>query len=231
MRLWRRLRQPGILSVVAGLAVALVLGTPAGAANITAVQIFFEFNSTDNDLGVQVFLDASAWQSLTITDPDGNTTLQIEAQGSLRTLGLTELFFESDEPSPEEVLALFKPGKYVFEGTGVDGQSLTGMATLSHDLPEPVVVIFPQDGGSVDPDDAAISWTHPNPSALAGVQVIVENVTTGVQVAAFSLPASATTVQVAPQVFAGPGKKYKVEVLALSKNGNKTIVEVPFTAR
>jgi len=231
MRLERACGNPRILSLAVGLALALVLGAPAWAGTLKVVQIFFEFNSTDNDLGVQVFLDAGAWRVLTITDPDGNTILQLEAHGSLGQLGLTEYFFESDEPSPEEVLALFQGGKYGFELTTVDGQTLRGQATLSHDLPEPVVILSPEEDGSVDPGDAVITWIHPNPNTLAGIQVIVENVTSEVQVAAFSLPASATVVQVPSQAFAGPGMKYKVEVLAISKNGNKTIVEVPFTVQ
>jgi hypothetical protein len=146
----------------------------------------------------------------------------------LGQLGLTEYFFESDEPSPEEVLALFQAGRYGFELMTVDGQTLTGQATLSHDLPEPVVILSPEEDGSLDPDDGVITWIHPASNTLASIQVIVENVTSGVQVAAFSLPASATAVHVPSEAFAGPGKKYKVEVLAISKNGNKTIVEVPF---
>lgn len=228
MRLQGGMWGAGILSVVA---VALVLVAPAWAANIKNVQIFFEFNFTDNDLGLQVFLDAPAWKSLTIKDSHGTVILEIGAQGGLGTLGLTELFFESAEPSPEEVLALFEAGKYEFEIMLVDGEILTGMAMLSKDLPAPVDINSPEEDGSVDPDNAVISWQHPKTSDLAAVEVIIENTTAGVQVAAFSLPASATMVQVPPEVLAGPGKSYKVEVLARSKNGNKTIVEVPFTTQ
>ncbi|MGH2609771.1 MAG: hypothetical protein ACRDHF_11895 [Tepidiformaceae bacterium] len=84
-----------------------------------AARIFLEFNSTDNDLGVQVLLDGDAWKRLEILDPRGRNILDISASGTLGSLGLTELFFESAEPSPEEVLGLFRAGKYEFEGETV----------------------------------------------------------------------------------------------------------------
>lgn len=60
MRRQQGVRQRGLLSVLAVVAVTLVLGAvPAWAANFKP-QIFLEFNFTDNDLGVQVFLDAAA---------------------------------------------------------------------------------------------------------------------------------------------------------------------------
>jgi hypothetical protein len=33
-------------------------------------EVFFEFNTTDNDLGLQVFLDAEGWRQVKISDPD-----------------------------------------------------------------------------------------------------------------------------------------------------------------
>lgn len=224
--------QRGTLSVVLCAVLTLLLAAgPAGAANLKNARIFFEFNLTDDDLGVQVFLDADAWRTLTLVDPGGNPILQMDAHGVLGILGLTELFWESSEPSPQEVLALFAPGQYTFEVTDVDGNTLTGMVTLSHDLPLPAVVTFPEEDGSVDPADTTISWTHPQLNQLAAFEVVVENVTSGVLTAAFTLPASATTVHIAPEALTGPGKKYKVEVIAIAKNGNKTIVEVPFSTQ
>lgn len=154
----------------------------------------------------------------------------MNATGALGELGLTELRWESDEPSPQEVLEKFPPGGYHFEVTLVGGGVLNGTDTLSHDLPTEVTIVSPEEDGSLDPDNAVISWTHPHPSQLAGFEVIVENVTSGVPVATYTLSAAATTVQVPAEAFAGPGNKYKVEVLAIHKtNGNKTIVEHTFT--
>jgi hypothetical protein len=232
MNLKRHRGPRGILSAVACVTLGLVVTTtPVPAANLNNVHIFFEFNFTDNDLGVQVFLDAPAWRSLTIMEPYGTRILQLNAQGALGVLGLTELFWESDEPSPAEVLAKFPPGRYQFEITDVDGKVHTGMAMLSHDLPAPSVVLFPEENGSVEPDDLTVRWTHPQPSQLVGFQVIVTNETSGIETATFTLPASATQVHVAPEALAEPGKKHKIEVLAISKNENKTIVEVAFTTK
>jgi phosphoribosyl 1,2-cyclic phosphodiesterase len=95
-----------------------------------------------------------------------------------------------------------------------------------------VTIVSPEEDGSLDPDDAVIIWTHPQPSQLAGFEVIVENVTSGVPVATYILSAAATAVQVPAEAFAGPGNKYKVEVLAIDKSdGNKTIVEHAFTTQ
>ena len=35
-------------------------------------QVFFEINTTDNDMGFQLFLDAEGWDRVTLTDPRGN---------------------------------------------------------------------------------------------------------------------------------------------------------------
>ena len=62
-------------------------------------------------------------------------SFEITAQGRLKELGLTELVFETDEPEPAEVLALFPAGNYRFEGRTLDQEKLVGAATLSHSLP------------------------------------------------------------------------------------------------
>jgi hypothetical protein len=68
-------------------------------------ELFFEFNSTDDDLGLQLFLDADGWKRVRVLDPARNEIVFLEAERRLAKLGITELRFESAEPSPEEVLA------------------------------------------------------------------------------------------------------------------------------
>jgi hypothetical protein len=188
-------------------------------------RIFFEFNSTDNDLGVQVLLDGDAWNRLGILDPRGERILEITAEGRLGELGLTELFFESDEPSPEEVLALFRAGNYEFEGETVEGDELEGEARLSHKLPPAPIIVTPSfPGQELDRTNTVIEWQAI--PGIAGFEVIVENEDAGAEMTV-PLPATTTRLHV-PEEFLDPGTGYKVEVLAIAENGNKTIAEREF---
>jgi hypothetical protein len=104
-------------------------------------RIFFEYNSTDNDLGVHVFVDGEDWRELEIVNPKGRTIFEVEGKGPYRELGLTELFFEGAEPNLDDVplgelLDLFPEGEYKFIGKVVDGQRITGTAMLSHAIPD-----------------------------------------------------------------------------------------------
>ena len=117
-----------MLSIFLVSAVALIL--TATASEIWAkerqseilfsrTKMIIEFNSSANegvgDVGVQVLLDGEPWQSLKIESPHGRTILDITASKSLKKQGLTELFFESSEPSLDEVpLAKFPfPGRKI----------------------------------------------------------------------------------------------------------------------
>ena len=65
-------------------------------------KLIIEHNATDKDTGFQGFIDSEGWQEMTVTGP-GGVVLEFEATGKLRTLGLTELFFETVEPENAEV--------------------------------------------------------------------------------------------------------------------------------
>jgi hypothetical protein len=207
------------------LALAIGLGAtaPAWAGEpipLDAVRIFLEFNSVDDDLGVQVFLDGEDWRLIKIKGPSGKEFLQIKAKAGLKELGLTELFFESAEPSPPEVLAVIPEGDYAFEGKTTEGDKLEGTATLSHALLEPATILTPTDD-PVDPDATIITW-----SAVPGVasyEIIIEQEDLGVE-ATIPLSAAETSLHVPPELLE-PGTQYKVEVLAIAPSGNKTINE------
>jgi hypothetical protein len=188
------------------------------------LAMFLEFNATDNDLGVQVFLDAEDWKRVRALDPEHQPILDIVTGAEFRELGLTELRFESAEPSPQEVLGLFPPGDYVFSGITLDGDKLEGIATLSHDLPPAPTIITPEEDEVVDPSNAVIRW-GPVPGVVL-FEIIVSNEESGATLD-IELPPSVTSLRV-PKVFFEPEAEHKVEVLAISASGNKTISETVF---
>jgi hypothetical protein len=213
-------------------------------------RIIIEFNSSANegvgDVGIQVLLDGEPWKLLKIEDPNGRKVLNIRASRSLQKQGLTELFFESSEPSLDEVplsdfLARFPEGKYKFKGKTIEGQEIEGEATFTHVIPAGPVIVSPNEGDVLDPNDVVVRWeavTEKIEGSGAGdleivaYQVIVERTDNGLLDAAprifdIKLPATSGSSQgvTVPKEFLEPGIEYKFEVLAIEKGGNQTITE------
>lgn len=185
-------------------------------------EVFFEFNTTDNDLGLQVFLDAEGWKTVSVSGPRRDAIVQITAEGNLSELGITELRFESAEPSPAEVLALFPPGNYAFSGETVEGDRLASKARLSHDfLPAPT--ISPSDGEEVDRSNTVVEWSAPGAER---VEIIIEQEDLA-EVLDVIVSEESGDLDVPPQ-FLRSATEYKIEILAIAENGNRTIVESTF---
>ena len=232
-------RVTAVVAAMVPLGGLLILPSQGATATGTTIPfedatMIIEVNSTDGDAGLQVFLDGEPWRSVEVRSPDGRKIFTVGAKGELRNLGLTELFSESNEPSfddmpLEEFLALFPEGEYLFSGKTVEGDRLTGAATLSHDIPAGPVVLSPEEGAVVSPDALVVEWepvTGPPGVDIAGYQVIVER-EDPLRVFQVSLPSTATSVTV-PSEFLEAATDYKVEVLAIEANGNQTISENPF---
>jgi hypothetical protein len=185
-------------------------------------QLFFELNSTDNDLGLQLFLDAEGWKRVRVLDPGRNEIVFLQARRKLGKLGITELRFESAEPSPEEVLALFPPGEYRFRGRTVEGEPLASNVILSHDFPA-APTFSPSDGEVVDPKHTVVEWNAPGAEQ---VELIIEQDELG-HVLDVTLSGSTKRLRVPPQ-FLTPGMEYKIEILSISENGNRIIAESTF---
>lgn len=185
-------------------------------------EVFFEFNTTDNDLGLQVFLDADGWKRVRVLDPGRSEIVLLQAEGKLARLGITELRFESAEPSPEEVLAQFPPGEYRFRGRSVEGEQLASNAMLSHDF-APAPSMSPSDGEEVDPKNTVVEWNAPDAEM---VELILEQEELG-HVLDITVSGSTRRLRVPPQ-FLTPGMEYKIEILSIAENGNRTIAESTF---
>jgi hypothetical protein len=203
--------------------------------------VFIEFNSTDGDYGIQFFWDGDAWDRMTIEDATGRKVLRVKASSDLAAQGLAEGFFESDEPSlddlsMEEFLARFPEGTYDFDGKTLEGDRLTGDTELTHALPAPPTNLFPADGAVVDASqplvasfDAVTEDFHGNPLDPELYEIVVEHEGDLLRVFTIVLagddPSPSVTV---PPEFLQPGLEYKLEVIVQEESGNRTISETEF---
>ena len=186
-------------------------------------ELFFELNATDDDLGLQLFVDSDdGWKRVRVLDPRRREMLLFQTAGRLSGLGITELRFESAEPSPEEVLALFPPGEYRFRGRTVEGDYLASAATLSHDFPA-APTFSPSDGEVVDARNTVVEWSAPGAEQ---VEIIIEQDELE-HVLDVTLSGDTDRLRV-PAQFLKPGREYKIEVLSTGENGNRIISESTF---
>lgn len=105
-------------------------------------QLYFELNHTDGDLGFHGLIDGDAWKSLEIESPSETLLMNVWIRSSLRRQGMTEIFFESDEPSfdelsPARFFNRFPAGVYEVEGITLEDEELEAEIRVSHAMPGP----------------------------------------------------------------------------------------------
>lgn len=221
-------------------------------APFDVASLFFELNDTDGDLGIHGMIDGDAWKHLEIEDPRERTILDLQVSGRLRRQGLTEVFFESDEPSfdelsPKAFFRRFPAGKYEIEGRTLDGRELESTTVLSHVMPAPagnitVAGIPAAENCDADPlpsvgEPVIISWdpvtqSHPEIGKSGAVEVanyqfIVEREEPTLLVLSVDLPPEVTQFEI-PSGFIGLGDEFKFEIVVRAANGNQTASESCF---
>jgi len=107
--------------------------------------IYFELNNTDGDLGIHALIDGEPWKRLEIEDPNERRMLGVNVRGRLRRQGLTEFFFESAEPtfdelSPQRFFKRFPEGVYEIEGITLEGDELESEVWVSQVMPAPAMI-------------------------------------------------------------------------------------------
>jgi hypothetical protein len=212
-------------------------------------EIFFELNNTDGDLGLHAAIDGETWTELDIDGPGGKSLLNLMTKGQLRNQGLTQLDFESAEPtfdelSPEEFFQRFPEGTYEIEGRSIERGEIKGTVQLSQVLaapPQNVTVSGQPAAESCDTEPlpsvsapVMIRWdpvtqSHPEigkpgPIEISKYQLFVER-----EGVAFSvdLPPHVTEFQV-PTGITDLGNEFKFEIIARTTTGNNTAIESCF---
>jgi len=233
-------------------AVAVLAGLPAGARSkgpvpLKEAKLNIEHNATDHDTGFQGGIDSEGWQYLDIAGP-GGVQLHLEGKGKLAELGVTELFFETVEPTNADVplgemLQNLPAGQYTISGRAmIDGESsgeTAGTAWLTHTIPAGPELQWPAKGGTVPVDDLVIRWgavtrtLQGGPVKIIGYQLIVEKDTQvhphmiGKWGLSLYLSPSITSMAI-PRGFLEPNTPYKWEVLAIEESGNQTLSSSEF---
>ncbi len=249
-------------STAAVIAIALAAAAPMSLADeeieFDEAELFFELNDTDGDLGIHSLIDGEPWKRLEIEDPRERRMLKIYVQGRLRHQGLTELFFESAEPTfdelaPKDFFKRFPQGEYEIEGKTLDGMELESDVELTHLLPAPAQVsVGPTNGEEAEDDECVevtgtpviISWdpvttSHPNlgrtnePITVVNYEVVVEIDDDEIPFqSSIILPPDVTEFQVPQEILdvaaAEAEGKVKYEVLVREESYNQTAVESCF---
>jgi len=220
--------------------------------------IYFELNNTDGDLGIHALIDGEPWKRLVIEDPNERRMLVVNVRGRLRRQGLTEIFFESAEPTfdelaPEKFFNRFPEGLYEIEGRTLEGVELESEVWLSHVMPAPAVVFVNDDTAAEDcdadelpevgvGDTVLLSWepvtTHhpglgdPGDIEVQNYEVVVEIDDTPWKTSTI-LSSDVTEFQVPTEilslaVYEEGEAEVKFEVLVRATNANQTAVESCF---
>lgn len=247
----RKLMVPTALMSMSLIAVPAAVADDDEEIPFADAEVFFELNNTDGDLGIHASIDGEPWKKLEIEDPRGRTILNLKVSKTLRHQGLTELFFESAEPTfdqlnPRKFFRRFPEGEYEVEGKTLDGKELESDAVVTHLMPAPPTISvngveLPDgcDEGSVTLIGAGagviVSWeaithSHPElgrtnePIEVVNYQVVLEGDEQDLTV---NLPPDVTELEL-PAGFSNPGDEFKVEVLVREESSNQTATESCF---
>jgi len=213
-------------------------------------DLFFELNDTDHDLGIHGNIDGGTWLSLTIKTPADVRLLDLISRANLRRQGLTQLDFESAEPtfdelSPAAFFRRFPEGRYDIEAIAQDGTHMESTAVLSHIMPAPPRNITLSGVPAAENCDVTPLPSVPTPVVIDWDPVTTSHATVGKRGAvtieryqlfveregrvSFSvdLPPTVTRFTV-PAGVTNLAREFKFEIIARATNNNNTAVESCF---
>lgn len=241
-----------------GLLVLSTLPLLAGEAEeqpFSVAKVFFQLNDTDSDLGFHAVIDGEPWKNLVIESPSERELLRLDTRSKLRRQGLTELRFESAEPTfdeldPEVFFRRFPEGTYEVEAMTLDGIELESEVEITHVLPAAPAGLTVS--GAELPEDCdedpvpeisgalVISWdpvttSHPEigltgPIEIVRYEVSVEREEPTALTLTADLGPGITEFKV-PSELVASGDEIKFQVLATDAGGNETSSESCFVVQ
>lgn len=213
-------------------------------------DVLIQLNDTDGDLGFHARIDGDPWKRVIIENPRERVLFDVRLRGQLRRQGLTELSFESAEPtfdelSPDVFFKRFPEGVYEIEGRGFDGVEYESESVFSHLIPAAPNglsvsgVPAPEDCDLDIPtvsEPIVISWdavvsSHPDLGSSGDIEVDSYEVSVEGESADFlaEVGPDVTQFALASGAFES-GEEVKYQVLVREAQGNETSSESCFIA-
>ncbi len=162
-------------------------------------------------------------QSVEIRNPLGTRIVELGA-GNGPAVALAGYKVETTESSLQALIETYAEGIYDIRAQTSEGRYALGKAVLSHEVLPAPVVLYPTEG-SRDVSTTFITGWFPDPEAERYRVNVEQGENDGITV---QLPAGTSSFQV-PEGVLAPGTKTHLEVGAIGKNGNTSMVEVFFT--
>ncbi len=144
-------------------------------------------------------------------------------RGDAQSFALSGFVVETRETSAKSVFRAYPEGVYDIRAWTVEGQGLHGSARLSHDLLPAPIAIYPFEGAVNVPTDPLVVWVA-NPEATGYRVILEQNDNDGLMV---ELSAGTSSFRVPAGILA-PDTKSQLEIGAIGRNRNSTLVEVFF---
>ena len=128
----------------------------------------------------------------------------------------------------DEVLEAYPEGLYNVIGKEINGDWLWGVARLTHIIPDPVNITYPEDGAeNINPDmDLIIEWEPVEGGVMYIVEVEREDPEPELSLEG-NIEAPVTTFTISSD-WLEPNSEYQVGVAAVNEDGNITWVEQTF---
>lgn len=246
----------GAVSVFAAL--TMTIACPAWADDdddedevpFAEAQVLLQLNDTDGDLGFHARIDGEPWKRVIIESPKEKILFDVRLRRALRRQGLTELAFESAEPTfdeldPEVFFRRFPEGDYEIEGKGFGGARYESTSMLSHLIPAAPDnlsvsgVPAPDDCDDVIPLVSApivISWdevdsNHDELGRAGDIEVDSYEVAIEAETVDYTINVEADVTDVTLAAGAIPsGEEVKYQVLVREAEGNESSAESCFIA-
>lgn len=229
------------------LVVPSVIGKERPSQPFAQAELFVELNNTDSDLGLHAAIDGGTWTLLEVDDPRDRPLLGIVSTGRLRSQGLTQLAFESQEPTfdqldPETFFRRFPEGVYEIEAAAQGGGTFRSEVRLSHVLAAPAEAtvngqpavpcdapVLPAVASPVLVDWDPVTESHPEvgksgPVTISRYQFFVDQGPTKLSI---DLPPTVTEFEI-PTTVTAPGGIWKFEIIARTSTNNNTAIESCF---
>ncbi len=184
-----------------------------------------EYTATAGEAVVRVEAESEEeLDGVQVHDPEGGLILELQA-GRGKDRGLSGFVVETRESSLEELFETYPEGAYDLLASTVQGRPARGRAVLSHALPAAPRVIYPYEGAVKVPSSRLLVRWVPDAGAVRYQVSTEQDENDGLTV---ELPGGSSSFLV-PDKILRPGTRTQLEIAAIARNGNRTLVEVNFT--